>query len=409
MSPPSLKLRWRTRMSPPSLKLRWRNGMSNGVALLMLWALALSGSAQVQFNLVSEMDGSMTLDNGEEIIVWGYSFAGPSQLTIPAPFLVAELGDEVDVSMFNNSPESHTIHLHGLDVDQANDGVPTTSFYVIPNEEAVYSFSAEHAGTFLYHCHVTTTIHLTMGMYGMIVVHAPDNQIYEGGPVYDQEKMYLASDLEVEASQDPTGAFPFHDIYPDYFMINGLSGTLLQEEEDEHIAFNEGEKIVLRLGSMAYSRVNFIFPEEYCTAMVHMSDGRVLEESYEADTLEIYPGERFTVMLEPEVGITEPIIVEYYSMLTKELVGSNEIHIDDMGNSIENFEDDDTWYYPSPTSSTINVNSDALGICVIRTIEGREVERFNLQPGINQINPSQIAQGCYLIEVDGKSGRIVIH
>ena len=82
-------------------------------------------------------------------------------------------GESVQLNFTNPSPESHH-HLHGLDVDQANDGVPGTSFLVTTGDDATYSFDADYPGTFLYHCHVTTTLHLTMGMYGMVLVTRPD-------------------------------------------------------------------------------------------------------------------------------------------------------------------------------------------------------------------------------------------
>ena len=54
-------------------------------------------------------------------------------------------------------------------------------------DDATYSFDADYPGTFLYHCHVTTTLHLTMGMYGMVLVTRPDFTLFEGGPAYVED------------------------------------------------------------------------------------------------------------------------------------------------------------------------------------------------------------------------------
>ena len=71
-------------------------------------------------------------------------------------------------------PFPHTVHLHGLDVDQASDGVPETGAVARVGETITYRFVATHAGTYWYHCHVDTVEHLTMGMYGALIVHPAD-------------------------------------------------------------------------------------------------------------------------------------------------------------------------------------------------------------------------------------------
>ena len=132
--------------------------------------------------LFSEMDGLHFLDDGTALPIWGYGWTTDGYISLPGPLLEYTHGADVVLAFENPSPESHTIHLHGLDVDQANDGVPATSFYVETGESTSYEFNATHTGTYLYHCHVTTTLHLTMGMYGMVLVTRPDGALFENGP-----------------------------------------------------------------------------------------------------------------------------------------------------------------------------------------------------------------------------------
>ncbi|MHC5035610.1 MAG: multicopper oxidase domain-containing protein, partial [Planctomycetota bacterium] len=130
-------------------------------------------------------------------------FAGNAQF--PAPIIYSAVGDVVEIRLKNlgvtaqptapNDP--HSIHLHGLDVDAANDGVPETSLGAVPanlcadgNTDAmtgtcsnnggpapgagnviVYMYAAEHAGTYMYHCHQEADIHVNMGMFGALVVY----------------------------------------------------------------------------------------------------------------------------------------------------------------------------------------------------------------------------------------------
>ena len=163
--------------------------------------------------LFSEMDGIHFLDDGTAVPIWAYGWVTDGFITLPGPLLTYDEGQQVDLNFTNPSPESHTIHLHGLDVDQANDGVPTTSFMVVTGESTVYSFEATHPGTFLYHCHVTTTLHLTMGMYGMILVTRPDGTLWEGGPAYDGDlggREYFRGVLpggRLDVSQWPAGSY----------------------------------------------------------------------------------------------------------------------------------------------------------------------------------------------------------
>jgi len=122
------------------------------------------------------------------------ALAGCAQL--PAPIIYCKTNDVVEIRLKNlgvtnptavaNDP--HSIHLHGVDVDAANDGVPETSVAVIAGGTSdpilmpltpgagnvvVYMFTAKNPGTYMYHCHQEASIHVQMGMYGALVVYNP--------------------------------------------------------------------------------------------------------------------------------------------------------------------------------------------------------------------------------------------
>ncbi|MCI0519931.1 MAG: multicopper oxidase domain-containing protein [Chloroflexi bacterium] len=136
------------------------------------------------------------------------TLAGHAQL--PAPAIYATVGDVVEIRLKNlgvqaqaaapNDP--HSIHLHGLDVDAANDGVPETSVGAVPanlcvdgtsdaaapydcagagglapgaGNVVVYMFTAETIGTSMWHCHQEADIHVQMGMYGALVIYNADD------------------------------------------------------------------------------------------------------------------------------------------------------------------------------------------------------------------------------------------
>lgn len=367
--------------------------------IILLVAFSFTSAAQVEFNLFSEMDGVLQLEDGSTTNFWGYGYQGQGgvgEMTLPAPLLVVNQGDVVNVNFYNPSPESHTIHWHGLDVDQANDGVPSTSFFVTTGEEVTYSFNATHPGTYLYHCHVTTTIHLTMGMYGMFVVEYSDNQLFEDGPLFDNEYFFLTSDIEVSSNDDPIGAYPFHEIYPDYFMVNGKSGNQIEEANISAIG-TSNENIALRLGSMAYSKVTYQFPEDL-HAVVHMSDGRAIPNAYETTELEIYPGERFTVILSPEENFTaDGILVEYYDMLDDELVGTNIIPFYAVGVDENEANQLNPLIYPNPTTDNISIKLNKPESVRIININGKVVGEFQLTQSDSQISVSNLESGEYMV------------
>ncbi len=381
--------------------------MKHPIAIFLIAFLPLQAAAQrVQFDLYSAMDGQLELSDGVFTNFWGYGYDGEA-MTMPAPKLVVQTGDTVDVVMYNASNESHTIHLHGLDVDQVNDGVPQTSFYVITGETATYSFVAKYPGTFLYHCHVTTTQHLTMGMYGMLVVKEPGNVLYAGGPAYQQERDFLFSDLEVRVNDAPSLAFPFHEIRPDHFMVNGLSGDQLAQDQSLWIEANAGQPIALRLGNIGYTVVRCAFPAGGI-ATVHMSDGRVLPLPFAADTLEIYPGERFSVLLMPEVDITGTLQVDHYSMLDGTYLGSNEIPVD-VG--IPNLLNGPTWTVaPNPARAELVLTVGAAGGRVRWTAaDGRLIREDHVMHGINHIDVSGMLPGLYMLhDAHGHVSRVVV-
>lgn len=365
--------------------------------------------------LFTGMDGVLISDNNMEIPIWGYGKTSDGFITAPGPFLEYETNDEVNLVFTNNSSESHTIHLHGLDVDQANDGVPTTSFIVVQDEIGAYSFTASKPGTFLYHCHVTTTLHLTMGMYGMILVRHPGGVLYEGGPSYYADAPLLFSDLEIATNLNPVQSYPFHDIRPDYFMVNGRSGSQLETgsignpgEPGTIISCPDGESIALRLGSMAYTLTKVILPSEL-EAMCYMSDGRPVPAPFSVDTLDIYPGERFTLLISPESEYDGSVEVQSWDMVNREYVHSNFVRIRDASLNIESLESQ------QPLSLSIRPNPSN-GFITVDTYDGNSIESWRvyhssgkmvlegetyLQP--IRIDVSSLDSGSYILESsDGK-------
>ena len=373
--------------------------------ILLAWGLITSNawSQMPPPQMFSEMDGFHFLADGTPLPIWGYGWVTDGYITLPGPLLTYTEGEQVDLNFTNPSPESHTIHLHGLDVDQANDGVPTTSFFVVTGQSTTYSFIADRPGTFLYHCHVTTTLHLTMGMYGMILVTRPDMTLFEGGPSYTEDVPLLFSDLEIATNLDPVGSFPFHTIRPDVFMVNGRADNQL-ELASQIVSYEPGQTLALRLGSMAYSRMMCAFPPEL-HAVCHMSDGRAIPEPFEVDSLEIYPGERFTVLITPDAGWDGTIAADYWNMADGFVEDTQFIRVRDAALDIDESTATPWSGYPNPAQSVIQY-PPALDVTVWDAW-GREVFHGDLLDG--QLHVRDWSVGTYVVRAgEGPISRFVV-
>ncbi len=110
----------------------------------------------------------VTLADGRHVP--GYTVNGSS----PGPTLEAQVGDLVQVTLVNRSvPDGATLHWHGLDVPNAEDGVAGVTQDAVPvGGSHVYRFVVEDAGTFWYHSHQVSHAQVRGGLFGALVVHA---------------------------------------------------------------------------------------------------------------------------------------------------------------------------------------------------------------------------------------------
>jgi FtsP/CotA-like multicopper oxidase with cupredoxin domain len=125
------------------------------------------GSPDVEVTLVARADA---IDLGEGSAVGGYTLNGTS----PGPELRLTRGDLVEVRLVNESvPDGVTLHWHGVDVPNAEDGVAgVTQNAVMVGERHVYRWVAEDAGTYWYHSHQVSHEQVRRGLFGTVVVQS---------------------------------------------------------------------------------------------------------------------------------------------------------------------------------------------------------------------------------------------
>lgn len=356
-----------------------------------------------EYWLQARMNGVVDLENGIQTQFWGFGDNTPpnpgNKIFLPGPTLRFKVGDSAVVHFQNNSPEMHTIHFHGLDVDQANDGVPHTSQQIAPNQTFDYRFKCQYPGTFLYHCHVLTTFHLAMGMYGVVVVdpvNGPGN-LTANSPAYVNEYILMSSEFDLDWNNNPISPGLFHLYEANYFMINGKSASqLLSGDHDIHGPVNAN--IAIRLANIAYSRVRFSFPSQVAVT-VFQSDGRLLPLPLYVNELDLYPGERFDLLISSDQIVDDFVTVSYHDLRNDNQTGSNLVPIKIGNNAVNNIDANGLQFWPNPVCGVLNCSnpSNESVFFQVYALDGKLIQEGSMQPGLN-ILQLELLPGMYLMK-----------
>ena len=148
----------------------------------------------------------------EGFVVHTWTFGGQ----VPGPTIRVHLGDTVNVHLTNQGTMSHSIDFHASQTamnDQMVEIKPGASF--------TYTFTADYAGVWMYHCGTAPALHhIANGMFGMVIVEP------KGGlPKVDQEvaivqsEWYLAGQKEPASLPKAAAAAPA----PDFVVFNGIA------------------------------------------------------------------------------------------------------------------------------------------------------------------------------------------
>ena len=153
---------------------------------------------------------------GLERTVWSFDDAGDprdkgSRPLAQGPVLRGRVGDTFEVTIRNKGSMSHSIDFH------AGPAVPQTMMRNIePGKELLYTFTADRAGIWMYHCSSEPmSSHIANGMYGAVVVDdgtlPPVNAEY----VLVQSEIYLGSNGGTADAEKVAG------MNPDIMTFNG--------------------------------------------------------------------------------------------------------------------------------------------------------------------------------------------
>ena len=250
---------------------------------------------------------SKTMSDGQNVNFWVFcqdGMGGGGGCTLPSPVLELPVGATANINLNmmmapqENPPyHGHTIHPHGVDVPQSEDGVPETGAAVLGD---TYNFSVDsrYVGGHMYHCHVHTVKHLEMGMYGALVVKN-GSRINNGGPTYDYEWNMVLSAVDPAYHTAVQDSPVFADYNPRYFLINGQEG-LSTGSPSEVFTAAPGARVAIRL--IGIHSVNSTFRVRNSGGnnqafTVHNVDGFALPTPKTVTSVEVSPGQTKDIMI----------------------------------------------------------------------------------------------------------------
>jgi FtsP/CotA-like multicopper oxidase with cupredoxin domain len=218
------------------------------------------------------------VEPGRVVQAWAYNGQ------VPSPWIRVEPGDHVRVVLSNQLPAGTDIHFHGITTPFARDGVaPITQPMVMPGETYTYDFVAPAEPELgMYHPHNHGQVAVVNGMFGVFQVG--DVGLPRGRTV---NGVTVPSNLEV-AQELP--------------MVLNDAGTIGLTLNGK--AFPATDPIVTKVGQWTlvhyYNEGLQAHPMHlhHLPQLVVAKDGFPLEQPYFADTVNIAPGERYSVLVQ---------------------------------------------------------------------------------------------------------------
>jgi manganese oxidase len=225
----------------------------------------------------------------DDVTVTAWTYNG----TVPGPMIRVTEGDQVRVVFTNNLPDPTTVHWHGILVPNAMDGVPgVTQNPILPGETFTYEFTANPAGTFMYHSHFESDKQIGLGLYAPFIIDPAQPQ----EPTPDVDVTLMFSEWRVVDGQT-FPSMPMAALEPNYFTINGKAFP-----STETINVRLGQRVRLRLASIG--QFNHPMHLHGMPFQIVATDGYSVPEAARLmkDTVSVDPGERYDI----EFVATEP-------------------------------------------------------------------------------------------------------
>jgi len=214
--------------------------------------------------------------------VGAYTYNG----TVPGPMVHLTPGERVRFLVENRLPEPTSVHWHGLQVENAQDGAANiTQQPIKPGETFTYEWTVPPTpGTFFYHSHFQADRQQALGLYGALIIDSSGTSIN-----LDVDIPILLGEWTV-TEEGNLPAMDMSGMEPNFFTINGKSYP-----ETETINVKVGQKVRLRLvGSGQFIHPMHLHGQPFT---VVATDGNSVPPTaqFTKDTILVGPGERYDV------------------------------------------------------------------------------------------------------------------
>jgi nitrite reductase (NO-forming) len=156
------------------------------------------------------IDNDITVADG--FVVHAWTFGGQ----VPGPTIRVHLGDTVNVHLTNEGSMPHSIDFHASQTAMDRQMVD-----IAPGETSTYTFTADYAGVWMYHCGTAPALHhIANGMFGMVIVE-PDGGLTK----VDHEVALIQSEWYLGAQQEPVDYAKANAAAPapDFVVFNGVA------------------------------------------------------------------------------------------------------------------------------------------------------------------------------------------
>jgi uncharacterized cupredoxin-like copper-binding protein len=216
------------------------------------------------------------VEPGKTVDAWTYNGIAPG------PMIHVEVGDEVRIVVRNELPMGTDLHLHGINVPNSMDGVaPITQDLIAPGDSFAYEFTADEPAVAMYHAHHHAQMQVPNGLFGTFLVGEmplPAGRTVSGETI----------PADVRVSQELP--LVLNDSGVIGYSLNGKSfpaTTPITAETGDWILvhyFNEG------------GQIHPMHLHQFDQVVV-AKDGFPLDAPYAVDTLNVAPGERYSVLV----------------------------------------------------------------------------------------------------------------
>ncbi len=216
------------------------------------------------------------VEPGKVVQAWTYNGV------VPGPQIHAEVGDNVQIVLHNELPTATVIHYHGIDVPNAMDGVPPfTQDAIAPGESFTYEFEAKAPAVGIYHSH-NGAEQVLDGLFAAFTIgemEVPDELIERGFAAEPTQSINMVlNDAGVIGLSLNGKSFPATEAYS-----GKVGDTVLVHY------YNEG---LMPHPMHLHQPLGWIIAK----------DGEPLLQPIPGDTINVAPGERYTVVYQ----LTEP-------------------------------------------------------------------------------------------------------